>query len=138
MNRGMVLNEDMLILEDESVPLTESEELVAIKVKNVENSLGFELKKGSIVDIYASSRISELKKIANLESVESFSNESPNGYITIKILDKVKVERCLDSEGNNVKASSVIDIVVLKVEKSMALKIINLKNYCDFSLGIVN
>lgn len=132
MTAGMIISNNMILSEEESIELNDEEELIAIKVKNVENLGGLKIKKGDIVNIYASAKISELKSISNLSELESFSNESANGYITIKMLRKTKVINCVCSDGNNV------DIIVIKVDKKDSLKINNLKNYCEFSIGVVN
>ena len=132
MTAGMIISNNMILSEEESIELNDEEELIAIKVKNVENLGGLKIKKGDIVNIYASAKISELKSISNLSELESFSNESANGYITIKMLRKTKVINCVCSDGNNV------DIIVIKVDKNDSLKINNLKNYCEFSIGVVN
>ncbi|MBR1884177.1 MAG: hypothetical protein IJ809_04495 [Clostridia bacterium] len=90
---GTLLNNDMLMKEEEFSNLEDNNELLAINITNLDSSLITLVSKGAKVNVYASGKISQLESILNFEEFESYSNNSDNGFATIRVLDNVKIEK---------------------------------------------
>lgn len=133
--KGEFLKENMLISNDEFNNIKEDNEIVAINVSEIDDNLCNTIKRGMKVNIYASAKTSELEKIINLEDKESFSNGSLSGFTTIKILQDVEILNCYDESGGIALENIKVENILIQVDKDMAIKINNLKNYCEFSLS---
>ena len=79
---------------------------------------------------------SEISKVINVDNIESFCSDSPNGISTVKILNNVKILNCYDVEGKIVKENNNIDSIIVETDKELAIKINNLKEYGNFTISM--
>ena len=134
---GTILSSDMLVDNTSVIKDDENNEFISISIDSFEDNFAGDLRKGSKVNVYASAKINQLEKVINIENLESYTNSCDNGYATIKILSNQEVSQCYNSKENSQTDEKKIDVIVVKVDKKTAIKINNLKNYCNFSLSLV-
>lgn len=135
---GYLVLKEMVILSDEYIKTDLDKEILSIKLDLSEDAASYQLGKGSIVNIFYSAKSSDVSEIINSINKETVaSNKLNNGYITIKLLDKVKIKNCYDKFGKVVTSPNVIETILVEVSKEESIKINNLKNYGKFSLSII-
>ena len=105
----------------------EGKEKISIKIKTSENGTSYILKKGSIVNVYATinNEYANSEIFSNYEKVSAGTNDF--GYSTIKLLSGIKVLGTFDENGEEVENTSErsIDTILVAVLPEEA-KIINL------------
>lgn len=119
-------------------------EYISIRLEGAEHSVSYTVKKGSNINIYYTSKTAKISDM--LQSYESISNLENSGfgeaYTTIRFLSNIKIVDALNSGGRSTSEPDVnsvdnlVDTIVIKVTKDVAMKINNLKNYGTFSCTI--
>jgi Flp pilus assembly protein CpaB len=114
----------------------DGKEKIAIKVKDAENGASFILKKGSLVNVYATIN-DEYANHGILEGKEKISvGEDDRGYSTFKLLSNSKVLGTFNENGEEVESSSEksIDTVLLNVSSGDALIINLVRDIASFNI----
>ena len=114
----------------------EGKEKISIKVKNSENGVSFVLKKGSLINVYATIN-NEYANSSVFDGYEKFSAVSSEyGFSTIKILDGVKVLGLFDENGEEVNhmPERNIDTILVAVEKEEAYRINLIRDITTFNI----
>ena len=145
LSKGQILTEDMFIKKEEYISSDNEKEIISIKVSNSDDIASFQVFSGSYINIYYTGKSAQVQNILNQVDGESISSSSQiEGYTTIKLLNEIEVLDVFDKYGNNLDKktsakndSSIIDTIMLEVDKSKAMTINNLKNYGEFSVSIV-
>ena len=114
----------------------EGKEKISIKIKSSESGVSYILKKGSMINLYATI-INEYAVngiFSNTERIQVGTNDL--GYSTIKVLDNVKVLGTFDEFGLETENSSerIIDTILICVTHEEAQKINILKDIATFGI----
>lgn len=145
LSKGQILSEDMFVKREEYISSNNEKETISIKISNSDDIASFQVFKGSYINIYYTGKSTQLQNILNQVEAESISSSSQiEGYTTIKLLNEIEVVNVFDKYGNNLDIkksikndSSIIDTIMLEVDKTKAMSINNLKKYGEFSVSIV-
>lgn len=136
--KGTTLLEKMVVSSEEYIRTSKDTEIISIKLNLAEDAGSYQISKGSIVNIFYSAKLAEVSDIVNsIGKTMINSNNSGNGYITLKLLEEVKIINCYDKFGKVVESSNGIDTILIEVSKDESIKINNLKNYGKFSISII-
>lgn len=137
------------LVNSEEYQYTQKYEYISIKVESSEDSVSYQSTKGKNVNIYYSSKTSQLDGIINLiaESGNEISEYITLGiqepYTTIKLLKDVYIIDAFNKSGISLDrkellgTDTLIDTIMIRVTSDLAIKINNLKNYGKFSFSIV-
>ncbi len=123
--------ENLMIYNAES-----GKEKISIKIKEPENGASFILKKGSLINVYATIN-DEYANYGILEGKDKISvGENDRGYSTFKILSESKVLGTFNENGEEVESSSEknIDTVLLNVTSGDALLINLVRDIASFNV----
>ena len=148
LKEGQLLKDNLVLEKEAYLKSSNEKELVSIKVSNSEDVASFQIDKDSIVNIYYTGKTSQVQNFLKNTQLENLSSSSEiDGYTTIKLLNEVKVVNIFDKFGNKLKdkkevsslknESSLVDTVMIEVEKSNVINIKNLKKYGDFSISLI-
>ncbi len=148
LKEGQLIKDNLVIEKEAYLKSSNEKELVSIKVSNPEDVASFQIDKDSIINIYYTGKTSQVQNFLKSTQLENLSSSSEiDGYTTIKLLNEVKVINVFDKFGNKLKdkkevsslenESSLVDTVMLDVEKSNVININNLKKYGDFSITLI-
>lgn len=148
LKEGQVLKDNLVLEKEAYLKSSNEKELVSIKVSNSEDVASFQIDKDSIINIYYTGKTSQVQNFLKSTQLENLSSSSEiDGYTTIKLLNEVKVVNVFDKFGNKLKdkkevsslknESSLVDTVMIDVEKSNVININNLKKYGDFSITLI-
>lgn len=148
LKEGQVIKDNLVIEKEAYLKSSNEKELVSIKVSNSEDVASFQIDKDSIINIYYTGKTSQVQNFLKSTQLENLSSSSEiDGYTTIKLLNEVKVVNVFDKFGNKLKdkkevsslknESSLVDTVMIDVEKSNVININNLKKYGDFSITLI-
>ena len=91
LNSGQILLEDMVVDKNYYVMPSQDMELVSIKLASTEDESSYQIKKDSIVNIYYTSKTSQIVGLLNNRDFESISTNGIDGYSTIKLLENIKI-----------------------------------------------
>ena len=135
---GSIVLGNMILSNDEYINAEINTELISIKLDTASDAASYQIEKGSIINIFYSSKLSEIENIFdNINKDKVISNNLESGYVTIKILENIKIISCYDKYGNIAKTGNVIDTILVEVSKDESIQINNLKNYGKFSISII-
>ncbi len=134
--QGDIVTNDSIIKEKDYILLSKDKEIVTIKIDEYEDNLCSSISPGDKVNIFVSARTPEIVNIINDDNLESYISNLETGISTVKLLEGIEVVKCYDSEGNNVSSGEKIQNIMFEVDKEMAMKVSNLKNYGKFSLSL--
>lgn len=135
---GNIVLREMIIAEESYMKIEENKEKISIKLDDSAAAVSYQIEKGSIVNIFYSSKLSDIKNIYNLMQKEKIvNNEYENGYVTIKLLENIKVLNCYNKLGENASDGEVIDTIMLELNKEEILTVNALKNSGEFRVTIV-
>jgi hypothetical protein len=135
---GTIMLKNMVISNEENLKAKVNNEIISIKLNLPEDSASYQIEKDSIVNIFYSAKLSDVEnmfKTLNKSSV--MSNDFENAYVTIKLLENIKIINCFDKLGNIIKKGNCIETILVEVSKEESIKISNLKNYGKFSISII-
>lgn len=136
--QGSIMLNKMVILSNNYLNAKQDNEIVSIKLNFSEDAGSYQLKKGSIVNIFYSAKLSEIESLYNNINKESIlSNNLKSGFVTIKLLEKVKIINCYDKYGNIPEKGNVIETILVEVSKEDSIKIFNLKNSGKFTISVL-
>ena len=124
-------SENLMIFDSEK-----GKEKIAIKVKDSENGASFIIKKGSIVNVYATIN-DEYANYGILEGREKISiGEGDRGYSTFKVLSESKVLGTFNENGEEVESSDErnIDTILLNVASGDAYLINLVREIASFNV----
>ena len=143
MSKGQILTNEVLQNEEEYLVNDKNLELISIKVANSYDFSSYQISRDSVVNLYYTGKTEfteeVLKNINNYQIISS----GDNGYISLKLLENIKVKNTYDKYGNAVLSSSkkgedvLIDTIVIEISNNMASVINNLKKYGDFSVTLI-
>ncbi len=114
----------------------DGKEKIAIKIKESENGASYILKKGSLVNVYATIS-EEYANYGALADKEKFSvGEEDRGYSTFKLLSESKVLGTFNENGEEVETSSEknIDTILLNVTSGDAYLINLVRDIASFNV----
>ncbi|MEG1990081.1 MAG: hypothetical protein RR144_03215 [Clostridia bacterium] len=138
--KGNILLKDMILNKDEYMKLNKGNELVSIKLKFSDDAASYQIKKGDIVNIYCSAKLMEISNVLkSINNENILSNNLENGYVTIKLFEKVQIIDCYNKSGNKVNKNNneVVETIMIEVLPQECIKLNSLKKYSDFSVSIV-
>ncbi len=114
----------------------EGKEKIAIKLKSAENATSYILKKGSLVNVYAtlSNEYANSPIFEKYDKVSAGSSEY--GYTTIKILENVVVIGSFDENGEEVEdmPERIIDTILVSILPEEAYKINLIREIASFNV----
>ena len=116
--------------------LKRAKKKIAIKIKESENGASFILKKGSLVNVYATIN-EEYANHGILENKERISvGEEDRGYSTFKLLSESKVLGTFNENGEEIEKSSEknIDTILLNVTSGDAYLINLVRDIASFNI----
>ena len=136
--RGQIVLRDQLDTSDNLMIFNAEagKEKIAIKIKESENGASYILKKGSIVNVYATIN-EEYASHGVLEGKEKLSvGEDDRGYSTFKLLSESKVLGTFNENGEEVENSSDknIDTILLSVASGDAYLINLVRDIASFNV----
>lgn len=144
------LNKGTIILKDDLIDINQYEEnknteYVSIKVSSSDSSVSYQILPNSLVNIYFTGKTSQINDLVSTYSkaFEYLSSGAQESYTTTQIIEKIPVIDTFNKSGislNNKESlagDTLIDTIMIKVDKENALLINNLKKYGEFSFSIV-
>lgn len=140
---GQILIKDHLIDEQDYMIVSKGKEVICIKIESTDDFVSYQVGIDSIVNIYYTGKSAMATDILDDTNLETIKSNENTGYITVKLLEEIKILNIFDKYGNKVdrkknKESNVeIDAAMIEVERGLVEKINNLKNYGKFSLSII-
>jgi hypothetical protein len=136
--KGTIVLNSTILNNDEYIKTKLDNEVISIKLNFAADAASYQIEKNNIVNIFYSAKLSEFENIYNdMDNAGIVSNDSKNGYVTIKLLENVKIINCYDKYGNVTEKGNVIDTILIEVSNGECTRINNLKNYGEFSVSIV-
>ena len=91
LSSGQVILNNMVIDKKDYIMPSEDKEIISIKLESPEDAASYQISKDSIVNIYYTSKTSQITDILNKSNLESICTNGIDGYSTIKLLDNIKV-----------------------------------------------
>jgi len=135
---GSIVLNNMILSNDEYIKIEINSEIISIKLNSAEDAGSYQIEKGSIINIFYSAKLSEIASILNsIDKTSVISNNLQSGYVTLKLLENVKIISCYDKYGNVTKIGNVAETILIEISKEESIKINNLKNYGKFSISII-
>lgn len=150
LSKGAILLKENVTEKSSYVDTNKNFEIISIKISNSEDIASYQIEKNSVVNLYYTGKLSLAKGILEdiklpyvINDVESV-NKIDNEYITIKLIENIKVLDLFDKYGNVIESNKLIknetnkiDTIMFEVDKDLVIKINNLKNYGKFSISVV-
>lgn len=142
---GQVLTKDVISQKQDQLKGQEDYEYISLDIKAASKGVSYQIRKGSMVNIYYTSRNKLVEEVlSSKEKIYSSNNEESN--VTCKLLENVEIFGIYDSKGTSTiedsskdsKSSITFDTVVIRVNKKDAMLISNLKDQGDFNFTIVS
>ena len=142
---GQILTTNVITEKGKQLEPLESYEYISLNIKNASNGVSYEVKKGSTVNIYYTTKAKAIQTILDAkEKIYSSGNSDSN--VTCKLLEEIEIFGIYGDKGDNSLGSSKsspsemksFDTIVIRVSAKDALLISNLKEQGDFSLTIVS
>lgn len=128
LSKGQILSNND-ITEKEEPPKTEDKyEYVSIEIKDLSQSVAYQLKKGNKINVYFTSR-----DIAGENSSQSIVQNTK----TIKVLENKKIIGLFDASGNEVVGQGVYNAIVLRLTDEEAVNIYSIKEEGNFNISLV-
>ncbi len=133
---GQILLLDQLASKEELMIFNgeEGKEKISIRIKNSENGVSYILKKGSIINLYATLINEYASNGIFSDSYRLQVGTNDLGYSNIKILENTKVLGTFDEDGIEIEnaSSRIIDTILICVTSEEAQKINLLKDIATF------
>ena len=108
-------------------------EYITIEVKNISDSLAYQLKKGDYINIYYTSKGKDVNgMVKDKTSINGLDDTS-----TARIFENIKVIGLYDMTGNEVLEGSQFNAIMIRVKNEEALLISNIKTCGTFSISSV-
>lgn len=148
--KNSVLKKEDFILKNEFKLLNENYEYITININSSNSNVYNNISKNMLVNIYFTGQESKSSNILNQMSGENvISSERQDAYVTVRILEKIKVLDTFNKEGISidknkstsgsvaVNANNSVNSIMIEVKKEDALRIRNLEKNGEFSLSII-
>lgn len=136
LEKGKLLVKNDIVTESEYNSETDKV-LMAIPINNYENAVGYQLSKGDLINIYYTSKVNQTGEI--LKDYEKiYSSTSNESGITAKILEDICIQGLYDQEGKEVVKGKPFNQILIKVDKQVAIKLLNLKGQGVFDICLMN
>lgn len=142
--KGQILLNSLVLNIDDYKEAKEQKEIFSFKVNNPDDIVSYQISKGSIINIYYTGKKKQANEIVTNSDLESINSSMDDGFVTIKLLDKVKVIQIYDKFGNDIETNfklkndtCIIDTVLIELDKETVMKVNNLKNYGNFSVSLI-
>lgn len=146
LSKGCILLKEDVIEKNEYNKSAEDTEIISIKISNPEDIVSYQIEKNSIVNLYYTGKLKLAKGILediDLPSIATKNSNIDSEYVTIKLIENIKVIDLFDKYGNVIERgnyvkneASKIDTIMFELKKDLVIKINNLKKYGEFSISI--
>lgn len=132
LEKGQILNKNMLNIKGDSNINNKDLEIIAIPIESASDILGYQIKRGDRINIYATAKT---KDITNLYSDEkkTYSSLQENSYTTFKVVENAQVIELIDDTGKRVSDGKCTEIII-KIEIKKVEQYINLKQFAKFNV----
>ena len=150
LTKGAIVLKKDLIEKSKYNTIDEQTEIISVNISNSDDIVSYQIEKNSIVNLYYTGKYSLAKNILkdlNLPNVSTKNdniNKMDGEYITVKLVENIKILDLFDKYGNvvdtknyNKNESNKIDTIMFNANNDMIMKIKNLKNYGEFSISVV-
>lgn len=108
-------------------------EYVTIEVKDISDSVAYQLKKDEYVSVYYTSKDEKFKNLF-LDKYEMVQNGT---NITFRLFEKIKVLGLYNSVGKEASSGEQYKAIMLRVTKEEAMMISNIKGEGSFTIAII-
>lgn len=150
LSKGCILLKEDIVEKSQYNKANKDLEIISIKISNPDDVASYQIEKNSVVNLYYTGKLGFAKDILediNLPYVSTKTesiNKVDSEYITIKLIENIKVIDLFDKYGNVIGSnnyvkneSNKIDTIMFEIKKDLVMKINNLKNYGQFSISVV-
>lgn len=142
---GQILTNDVIARKEDKLDSKDGWEYISLDIKGASTGVSYQVKKGSVVNIYYTARAKTVEGILGAKE-KIYSSNSIESNITCKLLDNVEIVGIYNSKGiGNIKSpnegsdsETTFDTVVISVNTKDALLISNLKQQGEFNLTMVS
>lgn len=140
---GMLLESSMTQPKESYLKPSEDTEFISIQLTNADDWVSYQLKKGSIVNVYYTGKTQLASQILDqMDRITIMSNPSESGFITVQLLEGVEMKGIYDKTGKELTGQakedrSQLDTIMIETDKEMVMKINNLKKYGAFSVSMI-
>ncbi len=141
---GQLLLKGVLQNAEEYIASNIQNELISLNVSNAYDFTSYQITKDSLINIYYTGKQEFADKIINNIGSSSAVVSGDNGYISLKLLENIKIKNIYDKYGNIISFNDsnktnelIIDSIVIEVDSNMAVNINNLKKYGEFSITVL-
>ena len=128
----IILKEDITEKEAE-ITEDESYEYITIEVKNISDSLAYQIKKGDYINVYYTTKNRKLENLF-IDKEEVIQNDLS---ITYRIFENTKVIGLYNTIGQEVKDDSQYNGIMLRVKSEDAMFVSNIKDEGVFTTSIL-
>ena len=140
--KNQIIYNNILINKNDYV--STSSEIVTIKLDSIEDAASYQLEKGSIVNIFYTSKTSDVTNILSAINKQNMIIGSGSAeFVTIKIFENIKILNVFNKDGNiikkdeNLSVNKSIATVNIEISKEEAMLFNSLKNKGKFSITVL-
>ena len=133
MQQGKLLTQEDLMDYSVRDNVEEEYEYITIELKNIADSLAYQLKKGDNINVYYTSKDKDINsKIGDKTYIDGLDSTS-----TVRIFENIKVIGLYNSSGTEIINDGQYSAIMLRVKKEDAILISNIKAYGTFNISYV-
>lgn len=125
---GKILENTDMVNKEEIKDTKEQYEYVSIEIKDISDSVAYQLSKGDNINVYYTS-----KDISNGENLKTFIKDNK----TIKILENKKIIGLYDASGKETIKGNTYNAIMLRVTSEEAIILSNIKEEGYFNISLV-
>lgn len=125
---GKILENTDMINKEEIKEGEKQYEYVSIEIKDISDSVAYQLNKGDNINVYFTS-----KDISSGENLKTFIKDNK----TLKILDNKKIIGLYDSSGREIIKGNTYNAIMLRVTSEEAMILSNIKEEGYFNISLV-
>ena len=141
--KGSIIYTNDLILKSE-FDYNKEYEYISLKINSSDDSVSYQTLKDTYVNVYYTAKTSQISDLINSDenNKEDFLTLGiEEAYTTINILQNIKVIDAFNKSGISLQSGEVgtdtlVDTIMISVNRVTALKINNLKKYGTFSFSL--
>ena len=137
--KNQIVSDSIVIKKDEYI--SSNLEIVSIKLDSIDNAASFQIEKGSVVNIFYTSKIQDVSNILGKINKENIVLGKGNSeIITLKLFENIKILNTYNKEGQIIKNDSsnkLISTISIELTKENAMLVNSLKNKGEFIVTIV-
>lgn len=135
LNVGQILTKQ--IIEKDKFVKNEKTVYVSIPIVNCENGMAYQIGRGDRVDLYYTSKLSQISEITK-DFQKEYSSTEADGMVTIRLLENAIVLNTYNELGEETRRGGTFKQVVFKTNQKTAMVICNLKGQGGFDICKVN